>query len=178
MYADIAPHDPDGTLQHEWLNSRGAIARFDRHAIEIRVLDVQECPAADIAICSLIIATLRRLVAEEWLSTAAQQAFATERLAAILISTIRHADAAIIDDAEFLNAFGMSAPVTASELWRRVAAPMLEPATEFGPALRVILEQGPLSRRILKRVANASSGASLIETYRELCNCLATGKTF
>ncbi|MCZ7598158.1 MAG: glutamate-cysteine ligase family protein [Gammaproteobacteria bacterium] len=39
MYADIAPHDPDGILQEEWLNSRGAIARFDRNAIEIRVLD-------------------------------------------------------------------------------------------------------------------------------------------
>ena len=36
IYADIAPHDPQGILQHEWLNSRGAIARFDRNAIEIR----------------------------------------------------------------------------------------------------------------------------------------------
>ena len=178
IYADIAPLDPDGTLQHEWLNSRGAIARFDRNAIEIRVLDVQECPAADLAICKLIVETLRRLVAEEWLSTAAQQAFTTERLAAILTSTIRDADEALIDDAEFLNAFGMSAPVTAIELWRRLAKPLLEPATEFEPVLRVILEQGPLSRRILKRVANVSSDASLIETYRELCNCLATGTTF
>ncbi|MBI2477664.1 MAG: glutamate--cysteine ligase, partial [Planctomycetia bacterium] len=178
MYADIAPLDPDGTLQHEWLNARGAIARFDRNAIEIRVLDIQECPVADIAICSLIIATLRRLVAEEWFSTAAQQSFATERLASILTSTIRDADEAVIDDAEFLNAFGMSAPVTAGELWRQLATPLLEPATEFAPALRVILEQGPLSRRILKRVGNASSDASLIDTYRELCNCLATGTTF
>src|SRR5690606_30349750 len=27
MYRDVAPFDPDGTLQHEWLNARGAIAR-------------------------------------------------------------------------------------------------------------------------------------------------------
>ena len=46
----IAPLDPDGILQEEWLNARGAIARFDRGAIEIRVLDVQEHPAADLAI--------------------------------------------------------------------------------------------------------------------------------
>jgi len=52
MYADIAPHDPAGILQHEWLNSRGAITRFDRNTIEIRVLDVQECPLADVAICA------------------------------------------------------------------------------------------------------------------------------
>jgi len=178
MYADIAPLDPDGTLQHEWLNSRGAIARFDRNAIEIRVLDIQECPAADIAICRLIVETLRRLVSQEWISTQAQQTFATQRLASILSSVIRDANEAVIDDAEFLNAFGISAPVTANELWRRLATPLLEPTTEFGPALRVILEQGPLSRRILRRVANDLSDASLFETYRELCQCLATGEMF
>ena len=37
-------YDPEGVLRHEWLNARGAIARFDRNTIEIRVLDVQECP--------------------------------------------------------------------------------------------------------------------------------------
>jgi len=37
-------------LQNEWLNSRGAIARFERDTIEIRVLDSQETPAAELAI--------------------------------------------------------------------------------------------------------------------------------
>ncbi|HAL85576.1 MAG TPA: hypothetical protein DCM31_01010, partial [Deferribacteraceae bacterium] len=37
MYRDIAPYDPECILQEEWLNSRGAIARFDRKAIEIRL---------------------------------------------------------------------------------------------------------------------------------------------
>ena len=50
MYAQIAPHDPSGVLRDEFLNARGAIARFSRGAIEIRVIDVQECPAADLAI--------------------------------------------------------------------------------------------------------------------------------
>ena len=50
LYADLAPLDPDGTLHHEWVNARGCIARFDRMALEIRVLDVQECPRADLAI--------------------------------------------------------------------------------------------------------------------------------
>lgn len=178
IYADIAPLDPDGTLQHEWLNARGAIARFDRNAIEIRVLDIQECPAADIAICSLIVETLRRLIAEEWISTNAQQTFATERLAAILSSVIRDADEAIIEDADFLIAFGVSAPLTARELWQQLAAPLLESTTEFSEALQVILKQGPLSRRILKRVANDLSAARLFDTYRELCDCLATAKMF
>jgi gamma-glutamylcysteine synthetase len=41
MYRDIAALDTQGVLQEEWLNSRGAIARFDRHAVEIRVVDCQ-----------------------------------------------------------------------------------------------------------------------------------------
>ncbi len=178
IYADIAPHDPDGTLQYEWLNSRGAIARFDRNAIEIRVLDIQECPAADLAICGLIVETSRRLVSEEWLSTADQQSFATERLASILSTVIRDADEAVIDDLEYLSAFGISVPSTAGKLWRRLAAPLLESTSEFAPALRVILDQGPLSRRILNRVADSASDTILLDTYRGLCNCLATGTTF
>ncbi len=59
MYRDIASRDPQGILQHEWLNARGAIARFDRQTIEIRVLDVQECPLADVSICAAIIGVLR-----------------------------------------------------------------------------------------------------------------------
>src|SRR5258706_15402909 len=61
-YRDIAPYDPEGVLQHEFLNARGAIARFDRDAIEIRVLDIQECPKADLAIAAAIVAVLRSLV--------------------------------------------------------------------------------------------------------------------
>jgi glutamate---cysteine ligase / carboxylate-amine ligase len=74
LFRDIAPLDPGGVLQEEFLNARGAIARFTRHAIEIRVLDVQECPARDLAVCAGIVAVLKRLVAEDWSPLAAQQA--------------------------------------------------------------------------------------------------------
>ncbi len=59
MYNDIAPYDPEGLLQYEWLNSRGAIAKFDYMGIEVRVLDTQECITADIAIAKLIFALLK-----------------------------------------------------------------------------------------------------------------------
>ena len=35
IYKAIHPLDPKGILAHEWLNARGAIARFERMAIEI-----------------------------------------------------------------------------------------------------------------------------------------------
>ena len=50
---DIAPFDPDNVLNPIWVNSRGAIPRFDRGSIEIRLMDIQECPTADMAIISL-----------------------------------------------------------------------------------------------------------------------------
>jgi Zn finger protein HypA/HybF involved in hydrogenase expression len=59
--ADIAPHDPDGVLDPLFLNSRGAIARFDRNAIEIRTIDIQECPAADLGVIAAVVALVRRL---------------------------------------------------------------------------------------------------------------------
>jgi len=58
LYAEMHPLDPEGILCHEWLNSRGAIARFDRNAVEIRLVDVQECPLADLAIESEAATTL------------------------------------------------------------------------------------------------------------------------
>lgn len=69
----IAPHDPEHLLNHYFLNSRGAIARFDRGAIEIRLVDIQECPNADIAIAEMEIATLKAIANGKFL-TAAQAA--------------------------------------------------------------------------------------------------------
>src|SRR5262249_19724309 len=94
LFADIAPHDPDGILRHEWLNARGAIARFSRRAIETRVLDIQECPAADLAVLRLIPAVLKALVAERWLSLDEQKAWPVEPLEAILLRTIEQAEQA------------------------------------------------------------------------------------
>jgi len=64
IVAAILPYDTEGILEHYFLNSRGAIARFDRNAIEIRVLDLQECPKADLAIASFIIEVLQWMIAE------------------------------------------------------------------------------------------------------------------
>jgi len=62
MYRAIAPLDPEKILQEEWLNSRAAIARFDRGAIEIRCLDTQEFPLADLALCHFTTCLLKLLI--------------------------------------------------------------------------------------------------------------------
>ncbi|MDQ9170428.1 glutamate-cysteine ligase family protein [Oxalobacteraceae bacterium R-40] len=183
MYRDIAPFDPQGILQHEWLNSRGAIARFDRNTIEIRVIDVQECPQADLAIAAAAIANVRMLYDAGRTELAAQQALPTERLAAILLACIRNADQAVIDDEDYLRALGLRpGRYTATEVWRqllirtqqsshRLDAPWME-------SLQAIMAHGPLARRILHAVDNNYSPANVNWVYRQLCQCLQSGHMF
>ncbi|HET7276348.1 MAG TPA: glutamate-cysteine ligase family protein [Longimicrobiaceae bacterium] len=53
---------PDAdVLRHEFFNTRGAILRFSRQAIEIRVLDTQECVKLDVAIAVFVRTALRSL---------------------------------------------------------------------------------------------------------------------
>ena len=107
MYRAIAPHDPDDILQFEWLNSRGAIARFDRHTIEIRVLDTQEHPGADLAIAQLVVAIVERLYRGADALLDAADAIDTDALAGILQQCVKHGEAARIDNADYLRVLGI-----------------------------------------------------------------------
>jgi gamma-glutamyl:cysteine ligase YbdK (ATP-grasp superfamily) len=183
IYDDLAPLDPEGVLRHEWMNARGAIARFDRNAIEVRLLDVQECPRADLAIAALVSAVTRALVAEAWAPRAAQEGWSAESLAAILADTIRDADGAVLRDAAYLRALGFPGPgpCSAGELWSDLCARTLarEPGYgEWDPALRAILGEGCLARRILAALRGGFRRERLAEVYRELCRCLAEDRMF
>lgn len=156
MYQDIAPFDTDQILCHEWLNSRGAIARFDRNAIEIRVLDVQENPAADIAICEAVVAILKLLVSERWTSYAEQQQVSTAALAQLLDATIRQAEQAEVESPLILRQFGLEhTPQSAQSLWQFLIEQVADQITHIKP-LHTILEQGPLARRIERELLAAS----------------------
>ena len=98
IYRDLAPHDPEGVLHHEWVNARGAIARFDRMAIEIRVCDVQESPLMDVAYAALIAEVLKLLCAETWLDRERMNAWTTAELGKLLRLTERQAEGTGIGD--------------------------------------------------------------------------------
>ncbi|MGB9623399.1 MAG: carboxylate-amine ligase, partial [Phycisphaerae bacterium] len=137
IYRDIAPYDPEETLRDEWVNARGAIARFCRKTIEIRVIDMQECPSADVAIAAATVAVLKAMVAERWIDLARQQAWAVEPLDSILQATTKAAEAAIISDRAYLEAFGFphAARCTAGELWHHLVE-TLGPETDPLPFKR------------------------------------------
>jgi hypothetical protein len=178
IYADLAPLDPEGLLRYEWVNARGCIARFDRGSIEIRVLDMQECPAADLAIAAATLAAVR-LLADAPPDDV--RAWDVEPLVAVLDATVAAGDRAVIDDARYLRTLGWTgAPrCSAGELWADVLERTLGPdADEWQPALKVILEEGCLGRRIAEAVGDTPDRARLEATYRDLARCLAEGTSF
>jgi carboxylate-amine ligase len=184
MYAEIAPLDPDGVLQDEFLNARGAIARFSRGAIEIRVLDVQESPQMDVAICAALVQVLKQLVSERWSSLLDQQFVAIDPLESLLLRTIRDADAAAIEDVGYLRHFGAEDLVggTVGDLWRRLINEAARGDREFdavwGDTLNHLLTRGPLARAIRNRLGPVADRPALESIYGGLSNCLAHGRSF
>jgi carboxylate-amine ligase len=182
MYEELAPHDEAGLLHHEWFNARAAIPRFERNAIEIRVLDTQECPQADLAIAAAAIALLRRLfdAGPAWLAT--EGSMETPALARILEACMRDAEQAAIEDPRYLSILGSPGhPCSARQLWARLlqelsAAGLLGP--EWAAPLKLIIDQGPLARRLIEHLGPEPTRARLHEAYQELCLCLQEGRMF
>ena len=183
MYRDIAVDDPDRVLQHEWLNARGAIARFDRSALEIRLCDTQECARADLAVATIITAVVRALYQERWQRLDAQQALSTPRLAALLQAGIRDGEEAIIADADYLRALGVCDPaLRAGELWAHIVDECDAMASALNQGYRApvdtILAQGPLARRIVRALDGDSDRKQLAAVYRRLCDCVTRDELF
>ncbi len=182
IYADLAPHDPEGVLRQEWVNARGAIARFDRMAIEIRVLDVQEAPAMDVAYAALIVEVLKLLCAEQWLDRAGMNAWRTEELGALFDLASRQAEGTGIGDKRYLSALGLrSSGAELKAVWENLietvsARGSLAPDT--GRLLEHYLRHGTLATRIGRAVGLLPTGPKLARVYEELCDALAAGTPF
>lgn len=177
MYAAIAPLDAAGVLRHEWLNARGAIPRFERGAIEIRIIDLQECPRADLAVAAATGTVIRALY-----DTGSHE-ISTKQLVAIFQACVRDAEQAVIDDTSYLSALGFPARRgQARELWQHLTETHLASSdgytTQWQAALTAILRQGPLARRILAAIGKDFSHPALEAVYRELCDCLQRGEMF
>jgi hypothetical protein len=135
-----------------------------------------------LAIVALIVSVLQALVREEWAPLAEQKSWAVAPLAEILLDTIRNGDEARITDSGYLQAFGceLPAPCRAGDLWadlyaRAMSAPWTE---QFGEPLRLIWQQGTLSRRIVQALGSSDARTDVAAVYRELCRCLADGRCF
>lgn len=183
IQADIAPHDPEKVLNPIWVNSRGAIARFDRGSIEIRLMDCQECPAADLAIVAFVVELIKALVKGRFCDHESQMKWKAESLTNILDLAIERAQEAVIDSKDYLNVFGITEnKVTAKELWQHLLVKLTEqgagPLDEFKSELNIILSEGTLSQRIVKAMRDDYSRENLVRVYRQLSDCLQENKQF
>ena len=179
--ADIAPYDPTGILNPTWVNSRGAIPRFDRGSIEIRVMDIQECPSADMAIITLVIETLKALVNEKFLNLEDQMKFKTESLVQIFDKTLSTGQKTSIDNWDYVQAFGVNSNCTAVELWKKIIERLSVGNTaleKWKPEFDIILSEGTLSDRIIKSLEGDTSAEAIKRTYKQLSGCLAQNKMF
>ncbi len=181
IYRQIAPHDPRGILAHEWLNSRGAIARFDRNAIEIRLLDVQECPAADLAIAQLFIRVLRELVEhpEESLRQWAISSPASARTAQ-LNEVVKAGLDAPLQLTDLREALAIPPAVqSAGDFWRhlfhRHSSDLPMPAQKN---LEHILRAGNLSARLTEAHRQLDDPRDFTPILRELACCLHENRIF
>ncbi|MFZ0427800.1 MAG: glutamate-cysteine ligase family protein [Acidobacteriota bacterium] len=181
IYREIAPLDPDRILRHEWLNSRGAIARFDRQTFEVRVLDIQEAPGADLALYSLIVEVLKALVEERWCDYASQKQWQVEPLVDLLEGAIVGGGETMIRDAEYLEMLGIrdAKALSGRELWRRLARRLAqEGRLRDSPFLQRLLGMKDLAERILIAVGDDRSHPHLESVYRKLADCLEEGELF
>jgi gamma-glutamyl:cysteine ligase YbdK (ATP-grasp superfamily) len=175
IYADLAPHDPEGVLRHVWVTARGAIARFDRGAIEVRVIDTQECPTADLAVVAAVAGLIRSLTEGRLSDRDLAADPSTETLAGLLDRAIVHADQTLVREADICRALRLPrADMQLGEVWAHLLDqdPVDDAAGEWTAALETILREGPLGRRMLK-LAGADPGRSdLRRVAQALCECL------
>jgi len=183
IYREVAPLDPAGAMQGEWLNARAAIARFDRDAIEIRVLDTQECPWADLSIAAATVAVVRFLYSGEAAQRELEDPLDSRRLAAILQACARGAGTATIEDTAYLSRLGYPGErCTAGELWQHLLEKTLfadvQAAALWRNPLMTIADRGCLAQRIQRAIGDDYRREALREVYGRLCRCLERGTLF
>jgi carboxylate-amine ligase len=181
--ADITPFDPEQILNPIWVNSRGAIPRFDRGSIEIRIMDIQECPSADVAVVNLVIEVIKALVHGKFINHDAQMHWKTDALVHLFDHVIERGQKGIIDNHEYLKLFGFPRnTATAKELWQHIINRLIQSGNSaletWSREINIILEEGSLAERIVRSMGHDTSKENITHVYRHLCDCLEQNKMF
>ncbi|MFZ5970877.1 MAG: carboxylate-amine ligase [Bacteroidota bacterium] len=179
---DIAPFNTENILDPVWVNSRGAMSRFDRGSIEIRIMDIQECPLADIAIVTLVVETLKALVHEKYAPWEEQKKADTGLLADLLQTVIHSGSKTDITDATFLQFWRLPKPMKAIAIWKHIATELVQggnnQVARAMDHLSILFEHGNLSDRILAATGAAPTAKQIEKVYRNLAGCLQENTLF
>jgi carboxylate-amine ligase len=175
IYDDLAVLDPEGILRYEWTNARGAIARFDRQTIEIRIIDVQECPLADLTVLMVVSQLIKRLTSDPQALSLGNR-LSAERLSVVLQETIRAGERGLIKDADYLTCLGFRAnTLRAGDVLAGLTKSLPCITGRYRRALDIILQEGTLASR-MKRITGVCTQEHLMGTCRVLCDCLSKNR--
>jgi len=178
---ELAALGADPALRgQEWTNARGAIARFDRMAIEIRLIDAQEGPRSDLAVAAAVAGVVRALVEERGAPFREQRDWSGEALVRLLTAATADGPEAELGNHGYAALFGPRAAGarTVGALWNALAEDTFAGPSELEPALAAILREGTLAQRILAALGPDFDRPRLRAVYGRLCDDLADGRVF
>jgi len=177
VYRDIRPFDPEGILQYPWLNSRGAIPKFDYGCIEIRIADIQEMPLMDMAIAEFVQCLVKFQYQEKIYNWEKQMRTPTEELAQIYQRANNFNTQG--GGRWFSELWGIDSQDANDSFLILVHHLFNKMQHELSPQTQSLLEQwlkqGPLAHRL--KVA-LGQGKSIDKIYRQLASCLSENKLF
>ncbi len=181
MYAalDRLPHDASA-IRHEFFNARGAVFKFSRRAMEVRVLDTQECVKMDAAIAAFVRAALKEMTKRVLAGKITLPPH--ELLVEDFRETIREGGAALVSAPHF----AVDRDETGRTDVRAVLRQVLESArgaarkdeAPYMDLVGAVIERGSLSECIRTALAPYEQGSdedfteAARRVYIELMNCL------
>ena len=169
IFEDLKEYDPDGVIRHDWVNARGIIPNFERGSLELRIIDIQECPKMDLALCELVIETLKYLLNGQ-ASLCCSEEYVTDDLYKIFMECSKKGSRSIIANTKYLNIFGVQKEEICSlELWLRIYKTLCKQKKLFySEEIEFILNTGCLAERIRKKI----NKCSMKHIYLDLVQCL------
>jgi len=162
---------PKCILNKEWLNSRGVVFRFDRRALEIRIMDEQECVKSDVALSCFIRALLKGTLRESDQQTPHQ--VLVENLNAIIKDAL---------DAKVSHPKGATAREVCRYLLKVAEKAASKEDRQYLWVVKKRIEEGNLSNLILrdvtKKMQKTSPEEAMFSVYSALTKCLEENKVY
>jgi gamma-glutamyl:cysteine ligase YbdK (ATP-grasp superfamily) len=160
-------------MNAEWINSRGIVFRFDRRAIEIRIMDEQECIKSDVAVSCLIRAAMRGLLKDVEQTQLLPHDMLVRDSNSIMKGGL---------DAKVRHPKGPTGRDVCRYLVEVARNSALDDEKPYLPLVRRRVEEGNLSQIIAKNVKQKSQKAgmheAIIGTYLKLAKSLQENKPY
>jgi gamma-glutamyl:cysteine ligase YbdK (ATP-grasp superfamily) len=169
---DLAKAGASSTLLFkEWVNSRGVIFRFDRCALEVRVMDEQECIKADVALSCFVRACLRGLLDTK------PELLEHEALVSDFNAVLKGGLSALV-----VHPHGPTARDVCRYLYGLAWANATSEEKQYLPRVQTRIENGNLSDLIRQNVTKAAQHSdctdAIVKVYSNLIKCLVTNQPY